>query len=225
MISDDLRRKTNGFAKEIQAVLNGTIASNVQVTVVASYLESSGDRVLTMGNRVSKTTRTAQRFRLRPRNPKAQLWMDVSFQLRMDSEREHLMVQKSFFGVFPAEDAKEGLCHYDYERDKPDGYPDAHVQVGGQSTVLSALNCPKEGDGGRSLSSLHFPVGGKRFRPCLEDVIEFLVIERLVQAREDYEKVLEASREKFRMNQLRAAIRRNPEVAREYLNKHEALRS
>ena len=132
MISDDLRRKTTGFAKEIQTVLNCTIASNVHILAVASSLDN-GDRVFTLGNRVSKTTRTAERFRLKPRNPKAELWMDVSFQLRMDAEREHLMVQKSFFGVFISEDAKEGLCHYDYERDKPDGYPDAHLQVGGQS--------------------------------------------------------------------------------------------
>lgn len=220
MISDDLRRRTNAFGKEIQAVLNGSIARDVHITVVASYLQSSGDRVLTMGHRVSKTTRTAQRFRLRPRNPGTQLWMDVSFQLRMDAEREHLMVLKSFFGVFPSEDAKEGLCHYDYERDKPDGYPDAHLQVGGQSHVLPALNCPKDGDGGRCLASLHFPVGGKRFRPCLEDLIEFLVIERLVQARDGYQEVLEASRRRFRENQLRAAMRRNPHIVDEYIRTH-----
>ncbi|MDE0268979.1 MAG: hypothetical protein OXI96_08095 [Acidimicrobiaceae bacterium] len=32
---------------------------------------------------------------------------------------------------------------------------------------------------------LHLLVGGRRFRPCLEDVIEFCVLERLVNPRDD----------------------------------------
>lgn len=223
MISDDLRRKTNAFGKEIQAVLNGTIARDVHVTVVASYLQSSGDRVLTMGNRVSKATRTAQRFRLRPRNPAAQLWMDVSFQLRMDAEREHLMVLKSFVGVFPSEGAKQGLFHYDYERDKADSYPDAHLQVDASSELFTALNDPKR-DTGRSLAQLHFPVGGKRFRPCLEDVIEFLVVERLVWPREGHGKLLKVGRERFRKNQLMAAMRRDPATVEEFVERCNAQR-
>jgi hypothetical protein len=217
LISDDLRRKTTDFATEIQNTLNRTVSSNVQIRAVSWYADN-GDRVFTVGNRVSKTTLTPERFPLRPRNRQAKLWMDVSFQLRMDAEGEHLMVQKSFFGVFPSEDAKEGLCHYDYERDKADGYPDAHLQVYGRCDALTALNCP--GDEGRALSKLHFPVGGKRFRPCLEDLIEFLVSHRLVEAKDGYEKVLEISREKFRAIQLRAAMRRNPAVVDEYVQKH-----
>jgi hypothetical protein len=69
--------------------------------------------------------------------------MDVSFQLRLDAEREHLMVQQSFVGVFGSKDAKHGLFHYDYERDKVDGYPDAHLQVDASSDFFGTLNDPQ----------------------------------------------------------------------------------
>ncbi|MEU4147494.1 hypothetical protein [Streptomyces parvulus] len=161
----------------------------------------------------------AQRFQLRPRAPRAELWMDVSFQLQLDAEREHLMVKQSFFGVFGAKAAKHGLFHYDYERNKADGYPDAHLQVYGVSELFTTLNDPRV-DTGRSLAQVHFPVGGKRFRPCLEDVIEFLIVERLVEARENYEKVLEAGRETFRRNQLMAAMRRDRATVEAFVERY-----
>lgn len=217
MISDKLRDRTNKFAKEIQALLNCTIASHVQIKAVA--LSKGDDRLFTLGHLLNKGSMTAQRFRLKPRAAGVELWMDVSFQLRLDAEREHLMVQQSFFGVFGAQDAKHGLFHYDYERDKADGYPDAHLQVYGESDLFSALNDPRK-DPGRSLAQLHFPVGGKRFRPCLEDIIEFLIVERLVEARDGYEKVLEAGREGFRRNQLLAAMRRDPGAVEVFVERY-----
>ena len=217
MISDKLRDQTNRFAKEIQGLLNCTIASHVQIKAVA--LSKGDDRLFALGHLIDKTTMTAQRFRLKPRAPKVELWMDVSFQLRLDAEREHLMVHKSFFGVFGSQDAKHGLFHYDYERDKADGYPDAHLQVYAASELFGTLNDPKT-DAGRSFAQLHFPVGGKRFRPCLEDIIEFLAVERLVEARDGYEKVLEAGREGFRRNQLWAAMRRDPDAVATFVDRY-----
>ncbi|MCX5365901.1 hypothetical protein OG864_45205 [Streptomyces sp. NBC_00124] len=217
MISDRLREQTTRFTKEIQTLLNCTIASHVQIKAVA--LPVGDDRLFMLGHLMAKDRLTARRFRLKPRAPKAELWMDVSFQLRLDAEREHLMVDKSFFGLFGAEDAKQGLFHYDYERDKADGYPDAHLQVYAESELFATLNDPKA-DRARSLSKLHFPVGGKRFRPCLEDIIEFLIVERLVEARDGYEKVIETGREGFRKNQLMAAMRRDPATVEAFAERY-----
>lgn len=218
LISDKLRDRTNRFAKEIQTLLNCTIASHVQIKAVA--LSTGDDRLFSLGHLLHKSTMTAQRFPLKPCREKAELWMDVSFQLRLDAEREHLMVHKSFVGVFGSQTAKHGLFHYDYERDKADGYPDAHLQVYGQSGLFDQVNNPRT-DAGRSFAQLHFPVGGKRFRPCLEDVIEFLIVERLVEARDGYEKVIEAGREGFRKNQLKAAMRRDPETVMRFVERYE----
>lgn len=217
MISDKLLNQTIRFTKEIQALLNGTIASHVQIKAVA--LQVGDDRLFMLGHLLDKRLLTAERFQLKPRAPKVELWMDVSFQLRLDIEREHLMVHKSFVGVFGSKDAKHGLFHYDYERDKADGYPDAHLQVEASSGFFESLNDPKT-DTGRSLAALHFPVGGKRFRPCLEDVIEFLAVERIVQARDGYEKILETGREQFRKKQLLAAMRRDPATVDYFISQH-----
>ncbi len=217
LISDRLRDQTIGFTKEIKALLNGTIARHVQIKAVA--LEVGDDRLFMLGHLLDKRTLTAQRFKLKPKAPRAELWMDVSFQLRLDAEREHLMVHKSFVGVFGSEAAKHGLFHYDYERDKADGYPDAHLQVCATSDLFDSLNNPKT-DSGRSLAQLHFPVGGKRFRPCLEDVIEFLIVERIVEHREGYESVIQAGRERFRRNQLMAAMRRDPETVAKFVDRY-----
>jgi hypothetical protein len=217
LISDKLRDRTNKFAKEIQALLNCTIASHVQIKAVA--LSTGDDRLFSLGHLLDKSTMTAQRFRLKPCREKTELWMDVSFQLRLDAEREHLMVHKSFVGVFGSQVAKHGLFHYDYERDKADGYPDAHLQVYAQSDLFEQVNNPRT-DPGRSFAQLHFPVGGKRFRPCLEDVIEFLIVERLVEARDGYEKVIEAGRDGFRRNQLLAAMRRDPGAVEAFVERY-----
>lgn len=219
MISDKLRDQAIGFAQEIKTLLNCTIASHVQIKAVA--LQVGDDRLFMLGHLLDKQLLTAQRIQLKPRAPKVELWMDVSFQLRLDAEREHLMVHKSFVGLFGSKDAKHGLFHYDYERDKADGYPDAHLQVEASSGFFESLNDPKV-DAGRSLAALHFPVGGKRFRPCLEDVIEFLAVERIVQTKDGYEKLLEAGRERFRRNQLMAAMRRDPATVDYFIEKYRA---
>jgi hypothetical protein len=37
------------------------------------------------------------------------------------------------------------------------------------------------------LGRLHFPVGGKRFWPCLEDLVEMLIVEGLVSGRDGWQ--------------------------------------
>ena len=145
------------------------------------------------------------------------LWLDVSFRLQMDQWDRYLTVRSSFVGAFPTEEGKDGLFHYDYERDKADDYPDAHLQVAGQDAAMAAL-LP-----GKPSVKLHFPVGGKRFRPCLEDVIEFMIREGLTEGKDGYRAVLDRGREKFRVNQLRAAMRRSPEVVAAFIEDHPDL--
>jgi hypothetical protein len=64
---------------------------------------------------------------------------------------------------------------------------------------------------------------GRRFRPTLEDIIEFLIVEELVEARPKWKAALEANRDAFRDKQLRAAIRQFPEVALDQLQRDNQL--
>ena len=73
--------------------------------------------------------------------------------------------------------------------------------------------CDSKTDRKRSFEDLHLPVGGRRFRPTLEDLIEFLITERLVRGREGWQQALTMSRNEFSVNQMRALIRRFPTEA------------
>ena len=141
-------------------------------------------------------------------------WLDVGYRMRLDDAREYLMVDASAFSIFAADDDRSCLCRYDYERGKSQ-YPEAHLQVYGESAALASwAGIPQP----RQLDRLHFPVGGRRYRPALEDVIEFLITEGLADPRDEgWKDVLRTEREKFQRIQLRAAIRRDPETAREVL--------
>ena len=70
----------------------------------------------------------------------------------MDSSGDHLAVNKSFVEIYAADDDKLALCRFDYERDKQ-GYPEAHLQVYGESAALAAWS----GKPRRQLDRLHLP--------------------------------------------------------------------
>lgn len=144
--------------------------------------------------------------------------MNLSYQVHMDHEAKYLTVFKSYCGIFSDEELETCLCHFDYEREK-DKYTAAHLQVHGASPALDALN--RRGDEKRPLEKLHFPVGGKRFRPSLEDIIEFLICERLADGREGWQRVVEEGRDRFHRQQLRAAMRRNTALVEEFMQEQE----
>jgi hypothetical protein len=58
------------------------------------------------------------------------------------------------------------------------------------------------------LGQLHFPVGGRRFRPTLEDIVEFLVLEGICDGRPGWENAVQEHRMRWRENQFKAAVRR-----------------
>lgn len=216
MISNALHSGATNFAAEIQSVLNHTVCSHAMIRA-AVLPGGNPERVFVVGHQVSKTSLVPARLPLRVDQKTPRLWLDVSFRLQMDAWDQYLTVRSSFVGVFPDAEGKDALFHYDYERDKPDDYPDAHLQVAGQDAAMAAL-LP-----GKPTVKLHFPVGGKRFRPSLEDVVEFLIREGLTEGREGYKAVLDRGREKFRVNQLRAAMRRSPEVVAAFIADHPDL--
>lgn len=126
------------------------------------------------------------------------------------------MVRQSVMLLSVSPNLTDVLLHYDYERDKPDDYPDAHLQVCATSAAWEAVGVRPDGSN-RPLERMHLPVGGRRFRPTLEDIVEFLITENLAQAKPGWENAVAEGRERFRQKQLRAAIRRDPETARSAL--------
>ncbi|GED89351.1 hypothetical protein TNCT6_64360 [Streptomyces sp. 6-11-2] len=213
----DLERKAFEFAQELQSTLNGTVCRDVRLRAVQRPFDATP--VFTVGSGLSRSNLTQPTgFPVRIDNKRPRVWMNLSYQVHMDHEGRYLTVYKSYCGIFSDEELQTCLCHFDYEREK-DRYTSAHLQVHGISPALEALN--RQGDEKRPLEKLHFPVGGKRFRPSLEDIIEFLVCERLVDAREGWKRVVEEGRDRFHRRQLRAAMRRNTALVEEFMREQE----
>ncbi|MFD6524672.1 hypothetical protein [Isoptericola sp. NPDC060185] len=135
---------------------------------------------------------------------------------------------KSEIKVFPATDGPaRPLVRYDFVEDPIGDVPAAHVQFHAPHPELEQAMTradagtrrgkqrKKRVDSGKSpeASELHFPVGGRRFRPCLEDVLEVLIVEFGIRCVDGWRDALADSRERYRSIQLRAAVHDSPRHA------------
>lgn len=207
----NLSRECHKFASDLTALLNRTVCDGVRLNQV-EILKPAGFQV---GYLIKKTELTSKGIPLTlGRAPK--LFLGVSYHLAPDAEGHYLMVTTSMLGLFADAELDHALLHYDYERDKGDGYPEAHLQVCAESGLWAA-SMEACGRPGLALEKLHLPVGGRRYRPSLEDLIQLVASEGLCQARAGWVEVLDESRADFMRKQLRAAVRRNPDDAIEAL--------
>jgi hypothetical protein len=203
-----LTREADQFAKKLSKLLNATICHGVRLNAVVHPTKA-----VLVGYRISKTNYTPRYgVPVTCDGKKPSGYLTVSYKLTADDEGEHLMVVSSVTGYGLSADLASTLLHYDYERNKPDDYPEAHLQIEAQSPDWD-LVCGRTGQS-RSLSKLHLPVGGRRYRPTLEDLIEFLVVENIATARPNWDRQLKTTRDEFQRFQLGAAIRRDPETAK-----------
>ena len=204
--SGELAEQTRGFADHLTKLLNETVCDNAFVGAICRPDGSTA----AIGTNLFRVGR-AGAVRLSASGD-VPLWLTVTCRAYLD-DRGHLTVEQSayFLQTGPNQDRLTELLHYDYERDKAE-YPEAHLQVNANSdeweAVLAASGKPKAGVG-----KLHLPVGGRRYRPALEDLIDALIREGLLIGKPGWPRIIDEHREKFRKIQLLAAIARSPEVA------------
>jgi len=104
------------------------------------------------------------------------------------------------------------VLRFDFARDMYK-VPGAHVQVHAHRGALSHLLSRTGHRAPHDMSSLHIPVGGARFRPGLEDVLQFLIEECQFDHKEDWKPHVEVGRAAWRRRQLASAIRDAPSEA------------
>ena len=75
----------------------------------------------------------------------------------------------------------------------------------------------------KHLAELHVPLGGPRFRPCLEDVVELLIVEFGVDSGDDWRIAIQEGRRAWREKQFRTAVWDDPETARAALAQFDEL--
>jgi hypothetical protein len=209
----DLRAAAEDFADQLSALLNNTVCNGIRLRAVIDRRTG----IVVVGYNISSDDHFSKALPL-TRGPKPPSgYLALACRLAADDiEGKHLMVTDSFLGYYADADLNEELLHYDYQRDKAGDYPEAHLQVAAHSPVWERLAAARN-RGGTPFGKVHLPVGGRRFRPTLEDMIEFLVVEHLADAHPGWEVHVKEGRERFMRSQLQAAVRRNPEVAIEAL--------
>ncbi|BDY32991.1 hypothetical protein [Mycolicibacterium mageritense] len=212
----DLRDRSHQFKDELSDFLNATVCQGVRLNCMV--FKTAGYTVVGYKNDRHNPRGAAFPLKIN-RDPK--FYLSLSIRLHPDPRGgDFLMVHSSAMILRTGPEITDGnmLLHYDYERDKPDDYPEAHLQICATSEEWEKTGVRLDGNQ-RLLPKLHLPVGGRRFRPTLEDIVEFLIVEKLVESREGWKQAVKAGRDRFREKQLRAAIRNTPEVALDQLRK------
>lgn len=152
----------------------------------------------------------------------------VEFRCRWNSEQRYLAAEQSSFSV-RVENVNEPLFRYDYMRTAHESVPVAHLNVHAhRDEIVWAMMMAHTNRGKRRrkdaskgkiprISTLHFPLGGQRHRPTLEDVFEMLIHEFGVQHSDAAEHLIAAGRRRFRSVQTAVAARDDPTAAADAL--------
>jgi hypothetical protein len=205
----DLRGEAEAFAAELTDLLNHTVTDGIRITAIT---DKAGQQAR-IGYCISPSDLSAQAaIPLAFSRKAARLYLGLLYRMAADDSVQYPMIRSSVMYLSPDADGAQTLLHYDYERDKADDYPEAHLQVCATSEEWEQVTA-SYGPKGRPLKKLHLPVGGRRFRPTAEDLIEFLVTEKLASGRPGWRRHVRDGRARFEERQLRAAVRRNPEAA------------
>ena len=153
----------------------------------------------------------------------ARVFLDLCYMLKLDTENRLTTVQSQIqlkvlddASSQSANSSIQSVLTYDYTQNPDNDYPRAHLHFDGNSVILDKLlNITHVPD--KKSADLHIPVGSPRFRPCLEDVIEFCIVEGLVTPDPDWQLCLNRSRKKYLDDQLRSAILERRDLAIEIL--------
>ncbi|MDE0067851.1 MAG: hypothetical protein OXN44_13395 [Acidimicrobiaceae bacterium] len=215
---DSLQRQAQQFANDLTGLLNATVANGP--TISAVKLSDGKYRIgcgLTRSNLVQPSPISLTLTKKPPL-----LYLRAAHTLTLDNiDNQWLTVATTSYAIQTKPGKGQGtLFRYDYTHDVANVYPEAHFHVNAPVGEDYKKVFEARGRARDPLSALHFPVGGTQhgpggthYRPILEDIIEMLVVEKLVDAHPKWQTAVAHGREKYYETQLKAAVRRNPHIA------------
>lgn len=152
--------------------------------------------------------------------------LSIQYFCNWSSTSDYLAVMSSKINV-RVPDRGVPLVRFDYLRD-PDRVPASHINFSSMPKDMSEKIAkphdpehPNSDD--HNSSRIHLPTGGHRFRPTLEDVLEMLIQDFKIDAKDDWRTAVRAGRQEFRKRQLAAAVGDDPQTAIEQLSKMKDL--
>lgn len=155
--------------------------------------------------------------------------LKVRFECGWDYPQRYMAVHAAEFHVFAHANAQP-LFRYEFVKKPSESVPSAHLQIhahrdaftwamtsAGRRSKRSKARSRQVLTVPPSMSEVHFPLGGRRFRPALEDVLQMLVEEFGIDAADGWRARLAEARSRWRRAQIKAAVRDAPEDAAEAL--------
>ena len=213
-MSGGLREHVDDFAADITRTVQAVLGDE-EVDLTATILE---DRFT-----VSATSKNGIELRV---DGEPLLRLTVRFECDWDTPGHFMAIHRSEFHVL-AHEEREPLFRYEFMRAAGDGLPCAHLHMHAHRDAISSVMARVGRRSRRSkrrsssalhrMSELHFPLGGTRFRPPLEDVLHMLVEEFGVDAEDEWRQHLSEGRADWRRTQTRAVVRDAPAEAIEVL--------
>lgn len=137
--------------------------------------------------------------------------LQLDYALCPDRAGRHLAVRTSAFQLKERR-GKKPIVRIEYVRDAR-SVPCSHLHVHAESGLFTELLAATGHPSAAAIESIHVPTGGDRFRPCVEDFVQFLIEECGVAAREGWQEEVLEGRERYRQIQTAAAVRDRPEAA------------
>lgn len=212
----DLQTRANEFASELAATLTGVLPVGKEIELSVEVAEP-GDPT-----RITVSTAPLPLFV----DGDAALSLELDFRCEWDHRESYLAVNQSKIAVATA-DTDAPLFRYDFVGNAH-STPCAHLQIHAHRDEIvyhmvrgerhrsrrrsKRVDAPPGGKYHR-VADLHFPLGGRRMRPCVEDVLQFLIEEFAVDTNKRWRDVIEAGRARWRRRQVGATVRDAPATA------------
>jgi hypothetical protein len=205
----DLDAQARSFALRTADLLNNTVTHGVEI----SALRTTTGRAV-MGSGLTPTSIMPRPISIGLEGSRPVVFLYLVHTYGLDPEGVYLTMSASTMSLYssPGMADDELIVAIDYVREPVDPFPGAHLRVAGDRRDLDRLHLGMASRH-RRLRDLHLPVGGRRFRPTLEDLIQFMVTEEMVIPRPQWRSVMELHRAEWEASQVRAAARRCQEDA------------
>jgi hypothetical protein len=212
-----LKDKADAFASELLTLLNATLPGNHRVSIErrnnSFIVHTASDR----GQAVGHVPLYAKRG-----DDKPLASFHLSMSLRPDSTGRYLAVSQSKMILFGID--RTPVVRLEFLDDARKS-PCCHWQFHGQNPAFEELlRATRRRKAARHLSALHFPVGGARMRPGIEDFLQFLIQECGFVAVQGWEDAVRASRTQWRLRQARTIARDAPRAVARSLGEHLGVR-
>jgi hypothetical protein len=217
-VTESFSEQAIAFANRLSTLATRTIGSSVEFAII-----EVDDRRRRIGPGPFDLTEDGSGFQWigLPRacddGEPARLFPKVEFEVGMDPEDQHLAVRLSTFGLWVRPGPKRGhrpVVRVKYDRDAT-AKPASHVHLHAELAWVYGT----AGESLPRLHEIHFPVGGKRFRPTVEEFLLFLHRGRLFRdwVTTNWRAAVDTSLGEWEERQARSTVRRFPDAATDQL--------